>query len=294
MEHSFNVEIAKEYGIVEAILLKHIYYWILKNKANNKYFYDDNYWTYNSTKAFAELFPYLSERQVKYALKKLVDLGIIIKGKYNQNSYDKTNWYAITKFGYSIIQKCSFDRTKLSNRMDTNVQPIPDINTNINTDINNNNPIIPSSLILGEDISQSKQCDYVTSKGIRCSKKSKIGINGKSYCGQHARIELNKHGYSFTIDDESSNKLLNTYFENEELDALFKDFLSMRKKIKAVNSDRAITLLINKLSKYDDKTKIKMIENSIENSWKGIYELKEEKKKPVYSDTFSTEGRRIF
>ena len=178
--------------------------------------------------------------------------------------------------------------------MDTNVQPIPDINTNINTDINNNNPIIPSSLILDEDISQNKQCDYVTSKGIRCSKKSKIGINGKSYCGQHARIEINKHGYNFTIDDESSNKLLNTYFDNEELDALFKDFLSMRKKIKAVNSDRAITLLINKLSKYDDKTKIKMIENSIENSWKGIYELKEEKKKPVYSDTFSTEGRRIF
>ena len=226
MEHSFNVEIAKEYGIVEAILLKHIYYWILKNKANNKYFYDDNYWTYNSTKAFAELFPYLSERQVKYALKKLVDLGIIIKGKYNQNSYDKTNWYAITKFGYSIIQKCSFDRTKLSNRMDTNVQPIPDINTNINNK---------------KEIIKEKR-----------------------------------------------------YFEDDNLNALFKDFLSMRKKLKAVNSDRAITLLINKLSKYDDKTKIKMIENSIENSWKGIYELKEEKKKPVYSDTFSTEGRRIF
>lgn len=84
------------------------------------------------------------------------------------------------------------------------------------------------------------------------------------------------------------------YFEDDNLNALFKDFLSMRKKLKAVNSDRAITLLINKLSKYDDKTKIKMIENSIENSWKGIYELKEEKKKPVYSDTFSTEGRRIF
>lgn len=84
------------------------------------------------------------------------------------------------------------------------------------------------------------------------------------------------------------------YFEDDNLNDLFKDFLSMRKKIKAVNSDRAITLLINKLSKYDDKTKIKMIENSIENSWKGIYELKEEKKKPVYSDTFSTEGRRIF
>ncbi len=229
MEHSFNVEIAKEYGIVEAILLKHIYYWILKNKANNKYFYDDNYWTYNSTKAFAELFPYLSKRQIEYSLKKLIDKGLIVKGNYNKVTYDRTSWYAITKLGYSILQNCKIEMTNLSNRNDENVKPIPNINTNINTDINNNNPIIPSS-----------------------------------------------------------------YFDNEELDALFKDFLSMRKKIKAVNSDRAITLLINKLSKYDDKTKIKMIENSIENSWKGIYELKEEKKKPVYSDTFSTEGRRIF
>ena len=229
MEHSFNVEIAKEYGIVEAILLKHIYYWILKNKANNKYFYDDNYWTYNSTKAFAELFPYLSKRQIEYSLKKLIDKGLIVKGNYNKVTYDRTSWYAITKLGYSILQNCEIEMTNLSNRNDENVKPIPNINTNINTDINNNNPIIPSS-----------------------------------------------------------------YFDNEELDALFKDFLSMRKKIKAVNSDRAITLLINKLSKYDDKIKIKMIENSIENSWKGIYELKEEKKKPVYSDTFSTEGRRIF
>lgn len=85
-----------------------------------------------------------------------------------------------------------------------------------------------------------------------------------------------------------NNKLLNNnkkeiikekrYFEDDNLNDLFKDFLSMRKKIKAVNSDRAITLLINKLSKYDDKTKIKMIENSIENSWKGIYEPKEDNK----------------
>ena len=212
MEHSFNVEIAKEYGIVEAILLKHIYYWILKNKANNKHFYDDNYWTYNSTKAFAELFPYLSKRQIEYSLKKLIDKGLIVKGNYNKVTYDRTSWYAITKLGYSILQNCEIEMTNLSNRNDENVKPIPNINTNINTDINNN-PIIPSS-----------------------------------------------------------------YFDNEELDALFKDFLSMRKKIKAVNSDRAITLLINKLSKYDDKTKIKMIENSIENSWKGIYEPKEDNK----------------
>ena len=102
-----------------------------------------------------------------------------------------------------------------------------------------------------------------------------------------------------------NNKILNNnkkeiikekrYFEDDNLNDLFKDFLSVRKKLKAVNSDRAITLLINKLSKYDDKTKIKMIENSIENSWKGIYELKEEKKQTFnHYKTQSEREKEVF
>lgn len=102
-----------------------------------------------------------------------------------------------------------------------------------------------------------------------------------------------------------NNKILNNnkkeiikekrYFEDDNLNDLFKDFLSVRKKLKAVNSERAITLLINKLSKYDDKTKIKMIENSIENSWKGIYELKEEKKQTFnHYKTQSEREKEVF
>ena len=68
MEHSFNIELAKEYGILEAILLKNIWLWIEKNRANEKNFYDGTYWTYNSTRAFNELFPYASESSIKRAL----------------------------------------------------------------------------------------------------------------------------------------------------------------------------------------------------------------------------------
>lgn len=70
------------------------------------------------------------------------------------------------------------------------------------------------------------------------------------------------------------------YFSNENLNTLFNEFLEMRKKLKAVNSDRAIKMLINKLNKYDDNTKIKMLENSILNSWKDVYELKGVNNKP--------------
>ena len=66
----------------------------------------------------------------------------------------------------------------------------------------------------------------------------------------------------------------NLYFDNDDLESIFKEFLEVRKKIRAVNSDRAIKTLLNKLNKYTDDVKYQMIENSIVNSWKDVYELK--------------------
>lgn len=135
MEHSFDVEIAKKYGIPAAVLLKHIQFWIEKNRANNKNFFDGYYWTYNSKAAFTELFPYMTARQIDYALQKLIDNELIITGNYNQLAYDRTLWYAITKKGYCILQNCEMETTKLLNGNNKIVEPIPDINTDINTDI---------------------------------------------------------------------------------------------------------------------------------------------------------------
>lgn len=134
MEHSFDVMLAQKYGVNAAVLLKHFEFWIAKNKANGKNYFDGNYWTYNSRKAFAELFPYMNARQIDYALKKLIDDGLIITGNYNKSTYDRTLWYAITKKGYSILQNCEMEVTKLENGFDNIVEPIPDIDTDINTE----------------------------------------------------------------------------------------------------------------------------------------------------------------
>lgn len=138
MEHSFNIYIAKEFGIVEAILIQHFEYWIAKNQANQKNFYNGFYWTYNSTRAFSELFPYLSQRQVQYALNHLKEEDIIQTGNFNKSTYDRTLWYAFTKKGLSILQNCKMEGAKMLNGITENVKPIPNINTNINQ-INNNN-----------------------------------------------------------------------------------------------------------------------------------------------------------
>lgn len=147
MEHSFNIELAKKYGILEAILLKNIWFWIEKNKANEKNFYDGTYWTYNSTRAFNELFPYASESSIKRALKSLQEKGIIKTGNYNKSSYDRTLWYAFTDLGESIVSNRQMEVNKSSNGSEQNGLTIPDINTdnkttNIKTDVEQNAEII--------------------------------------------------------------------------------------------------------------------------------------------------------
>jgi len=136
MNHCFDVALAAKFGVNQAILLENISYWIDKNRANEKHQHDGLTWTYNSVRAFSELFPYMSTRQISSALASLIEQGILVTGNYNANSYDRTKWFAITKVGYSIIQKCKMDFAEMANPFAENGEPIPIINTDINTDIN--------------------------------------------------------------------------------------------------------------------------------------------------------------
>ena len=90
-----------------------------------------------------------------------------------------------------------------------------------------------------------------------------------------------------SISNDIPKKVEKKYFESLKVNTLFNEFLELRKKIKAVNSERAINALVNKLNNYDEDTQYKMIENSIVNSWKDVYELKEQKtkRKDVVLDT---------
>lgn len=136
MNHSFNVDLAIKYGTEEAIILENLAFWIKKNQANDKHLIDGHYWTYNSSRALKELFPYMSEKKIQRTLKKLEELNIIKTNNYNKSLYDRTKWYTI--IDQSICHIYTIHLPKLSNRLDTGVQPIPDINTSINSNINNN------------------------------------------------------------------------------------------------------------------------------------------------------------
>lgn len=138
MQHHFDVDLAVKYGVVEAILLNHFEYWIELNKANGKNFYDGLYWTFNSMKAFCEIFPYLSEKKIRNALKNLQSEGLIVTGNYNRLAYDRTLWYALTEKAESILTKGQMEINERANGDTQKGEPIPDNNPD-------NNPYISST-----------------------------------------------------------------------------------------------------------------------------------------------------
>ena len=79
------------------------------------------------------------------------------------------------------------------------------------------------------------------------------------------------------------------YFDDKELNDLFNEFLDLRVKLKAKNTDRAITLLLNELNKWDKETQMEMINNSIMSSWKSVYPLKNSKRKEPLPEWFGKE-----
>ena len=71
----------------------------------------------------------------------------------------------------------------------------------------------------------------------------------------------------------------NKYYDDPDLDKAFSDYVDMRKFIKKPMSSRAVELAkgrLEKLSGGDKETAIAIIDQSIEHSWQGLFELKKD------------------
>lgn len=98
-------------------------------------------------------------------------------------------------------------------------------------------------------------------------------------------IANNKVDYIDKEKPKTVGSLIEGYTDNEDLQKALMDFAKMRKTIKNPLTQRAMELLFDKLDKLatDDNTKIEILNQSIMNNWKGVFELKETKKqsKPI-------------
>lgn len=105
MEYHFRVDIAQKYGVSEAIFLHNLYFWIAKNEANGRHYYDGKNWTYNSTKAMTTLFPFWSTDQINRLVKKMESNGLVLIGNFNQAGFDRTRWFALSDEIMELFQR---------------------------------------------------------------------------------------------------------------------------------------------------------------------------------------------
>ncbi|MCG8670244.1 MAG: DUF4423 domain-containing protein [Pseudomonadales bacterium] len=118
--HHFNIYDAEKCGVHAAILLQHFRFWIQKNEADERNYFEGQYWTYCTIGSLAKILPYFSEKQVRTAIKKLLDAGLIVKGCYNEDKRDRTMWYAVVDPSTSDNQKS--DDLDMPKREATNAQ----------------------------------------------------------------------------------------------------------------------------------------------------------------------------
>lgn len=103
---SFKSNIAMNFGIHEAIVAQFLWN-CFKEERNcvTLHSYGDDRWCRCSMIMMKAHFPFLSVRQIQKAISELVKGKMIKKGCFNENRFDKTNWYAFTPFGMHLMEE---------------------------------------------------------------------------------------------------------------------------------------------------------------------------------------------
>lgn len=255
MINAFDADIAMEVGMAAAVLYRNIQYWCEKNRTNGMHEHEGLFWTYNSTKAYCEQFPYMNAKQIRKALADLEERGYIKSGNYNENGRDRTKWYAdlhpnknnieVPKTGDCIIPKGQMQMPEKENADAQKGEPLPNNYLQITTT-------------------------------------NKKEVSKKVSSGNNARAK--EPSFDEILD---SVKVIQ---DNPELREAFVNFIKMRKVIKAQLTNRGLELAINKafeLAKGNPQKMIAVVNQSVERSWRGIFELTEDKVEPRSSQQTS-------
>ena len=124
-------------------------------------------------------------------------------------------------------------------------------------------------IVLKDKLFNQQQCNnYSTNKSEQLQGVEGLPNNNVTTNQQHYKDKKN-----------NNNILIDSYTQNDDLKTTINDFISMRNKIKKPVTQRALKGILNKLDSFtnNDFEKILILENSIENCWLSVYELKNKK-----------------
>lgn len=138
--------LAEKIGLNESIFIQQLHYW-LKDSNNIR---DGFKWVYNTYEEWNVQFPFWSIRTLKRIITGLENAGFIITANYNQLKIDKTKWYRIDYEKLNELVARPSCQNGTSNGTDWHVdddnlaQPLPEITTEITTEIKNKKEEAPA------------------------------------------------------------------------------------------------------------------------------------------------------
>lgn len=96
--------LAMAIGLNEAIVVQQMHYWAKKSKVEK----NGHRWVYNTTKQWAEQFPFWSEKTLKRTILALRESGLLIAEKLSDSAMDHTLFYRVNydKLGAAIGSIC--------------------------------------------------------------------------------------------------------------------------------------------------------------------------------------------
>ena len=103
--HLLNPSLAQRYGVHASLVVQYIWDEIRANGRAGKCSFAGKTWMQSSQMMFTAVMPYLTKNMVRRALERLVKQGVIVRGEFGENPFDRTSWYAFTQFGALMMRE---------------------------------------------------------------------------------------------------------------------------------------------------------------------------------------------
>lgn len=256
-----DVDLAAKLGLNEAIIVQQLNYWLQINKKAGRNLVEGKHWSYNTIKDWHDQLPFLSEKTIKRAIDNLKDKGILVTGNFNKEKFDRTLWYTIDFVVLeTLFEKDKNDLPKQENALGQNDQMEKD---NLTQSLGQNDQMERDNL--------TQPIPEINSE-ITTKTNTETNIHIGATAPKNLKSEIDH-----VFEDYAKG-------DTDLLQAL-KDFVKMRKAIKSpLSTARAAKMLLNNLDKLANTNswKIEILNQSILNNWKGVFELKSNTTDTIY------------
>lgn len=257
-EYHFSTEAAKRYGVDEAIFLHSLAFWVEKNEANVNNFRDGRYWTYNTQKALAYLYPFWTPRQIARISASCEEKGAILTGYYGEDKSDRTKWYTLTDEAAELYFDTKTVKCNLPNGELIEPQGVGEIRDDGVDTISPNGDTEPChpfhqtvDCIKGNSCLPVEDIPPISPKG---DKPTRGGLSAEV----KTMIEEYARGYP-------------------DLYGLLVEYLEDQVKARVTKSPAAVKRLLLKLDKLSGGSEVlkrQLLDTAIERSWRSVFPLR--------------------